>query len=294
MLCPKPADAGALDDNRPAFRQLKAAIGPLRTRLFDDLVERRTPSNVLRAFFFAFREALQLHVKSAFRQVLMIGSANATQLQDTPIKWASWHVQHMIVGASLSTQEWVVSCCDGLGWDPNDFLRRPEWRDPMQALMHPALAGLETSPLPWNSNPQIMVIRVLKVFTDDFVASLEATLETCAEEAALEFSGSTRLNIGLQGASQRRATKQRTPSNAERKRREAIYGAVQAKLKGLKYCRILDSRNLQPPQVWIDEGCPEKYAAAYASGKKWQKRIQDEKYRYQKKLAPLPVPPTNA
>jgi hypothetical protein len=73
------------------------------------------------------------------------------------------------------------------------------------------------------------------------------------------------------------------PTKAKRpKRRDTvIFGAIQAGLKGPKYCALLDQRNAQLPSAWTDEGCPDTYAEANRSPK-WRKRIQDEKCRYRR------------
>ena len=73
------------------------------------------------------------------------------------------------------------------------------------------------------------------------------------------------------------------PAKAKRpKRRDTvIFGAIQAGLKGLKYCALLDQRKAQLPSAWTDEGCPDTYAEANRSPK-WRKRIQDEKSRYRR------------
>lgn len=60
---------------------------------------------------------------------------------------------------------------------------------------------------------------------------------------------------------------------------ELIFGAIQAGLKGQKYCATLDSRRVRLPDQWIEEGCPDMYGKAYREPR-WRKRIQDEKSRY--------------
>jgi hypothetical protein len=48
--------------------------------------------------------------------------------------------------------------------------------------------------------------------------------------------------------------------------------------KGPDYARELDRAGIEPPTVWIEEGCPRTYAEAYRN-RKWATRIQNEKYR---------------
>jgi hypothetical protein len=76
--------------------------------------------------------------------------------------------------------------------------------------------------------------------------------------------------------------KKLTPS--EQTRLRVIFGAIQANLEGLPYCRELDRKHLPVPAKWIANGCPKTYAAAYnADDRGWRQRIHDEKYRYGKK-----------
>ena len=70
-------------------------------------------------------------------------------------------------------------------------------------------------------------------------------------------------------------------TSAERKRRKVIFGAIQAALKGQKYCSELDSRRLPPP--WRAERCPSTYTLAYKDSR-WRKRIQDEKCRFRERF----------
>lgn len=78
-----------------------------------------------------------------------------------------------------------------------------------------------------------------------------------------------------------RKKRRTTKSKAQLKRAQVIFGAIQAGLKGLKYCGELDSKKLQILADWKDTGCPNSYGAAYKQGEPWRKRIQDEKYRHQ-------------
>jgi hypothetical protein len=85
------------------------------------------------------------------------------------------------------------------------------------------------------------------------------------------------------GIAPRKRHAQKKLTKAETQRRAAIFGAIQARDKALKYCKTLDDRKLPIPADWIQDGCPKTYAAAYGAGQPWRKRIQDEKSRYQKK-----------
>lgn len=95
-----------------------------------------------------------------------------------------------------------------------------------------------------------------------------------------------RLEIAAQQSQPRRAV--RTLTNSERKRRTVIFGAIDAGLRGPKYCNLLDERSLRIPIKWKEEACPDTYTKAYRI-KCWQKRIQDEKCRYRKQFDKTPA-----
>jgi hypothetical protein len=74
--------------------------------------------------------------------------------------------------------------------------------------------------------------------------------------------------------SERRST--HVQSNREKEIREiASLG-----FKGLSYCREMDRRQISGDPEWLNnEQWPGTYEGAYRQGKKWQKRIQQEKWR---------------
>ena len=71
------------------------------------------------------------------------------------------------------------------------------------------------------------------------------------------------------------------------KRRAVIFGAIQAGLKGEKYCSALDRRRVQLPGTWKEDGCPDTYTQAYKD-KRWRQRIHDEKSRYRERYGDTP------
>jgi hypothetical protein len=84
----------------------------------------------------------------------------------------------------------------------------------------------------------------------------------------------------LDGKSETRRPVRKTQRSKRHSHRTAvIFGAIQADLRGKKYCAALDVRKLWPPEAWREGGCPSSYARAYLD-EKWRKRIQDEKCRY--------------
>ena len=86
-----------------------------------------------------------------------------------------------------------------------------------------------------------------------------------------------------------RPASKRKRSKLEIKRERVIFGAIQAQLKGPKYCTALDNGQLPIPLAWREDGCPDTYVAAYKHGPPWQKKIQDEKHRYQQRYDSLPA-----
>jgi len=78
-------------------------------------------------------------------------------------------------------------------------------------------------------------------------------------------------------------------SKQELRRKAVIFGAIQAKLKGPKYCAELDRRSLPIPAAWTEDGCPSKYAEAYNRGDPWRKKIHDEKHRFTVEYERIPA-----
>ena len=63
-------------------------------------------------------------------------------------------------------------------------------------------------------------------------------------------------------------------------REKAIREIASLGYKGLRYCREVDGRKISGPPEWlINEEWPGTYEGAYRQGKKWQKRIHQEKWR---------------
>jgi hypothetical protein len=86
------------------------------------------------------------------------------------------------------------------------------------------------------------------------------------------------------GPSRRRVTV------AVNKRLAVIFGAIQAKLKGMDYCKKLDAERISIPGRWTDNGCPSTYVGAYQLAAPWRKKIQDEKHRFKRKYDSVPAP----
>lgn len=101
-------------------------------------------------------------------------------------------------------------------------------------------------------------------------------------QAPVTITPPEQLSPPIQGGRQQRSRVKSTKTQL--KACSVIFGAIQSGLKGMKYCKNLDERRLKIPEGWRDSGCPETYIKAYIQGKPWQKKIQDQKSRHQKKF----------
>jgi hypothetical protein len=72
----------------------------------------------------------------------------------------------------------------------------------------------------------------------------------------------------------------------EMERREKIFIALSLGYKGMPYSKLLDRLQLSTRARWQARGCPRKYSDAYAN-EKWQDRVSDEKYQFQRKFNDL-------
>jgi len=67
------------------------------------------------------------------------------------------------------------------------------------------------------------------------------------------------------------------------RRLRTIFGVLQSKVTGLKYCVALDNRGLTTPEDWQLDGCPKAYKDAYQDPK-WRQRLHNEKSKYATKF----------
>ena len=116
----------------------------------------------------------------------------------------------------------------------------------------------------------------------DRLAELERTLEHELKRRApfpqVQSTGSVPQQQAATSTNKRRAKGQER-SALRLKRDGVIYGAIQAGLKGVQYCKYLDDSCLSLLPEWRAAGCPDTYTKAYRGGEPWRKKIQDEKTR---------------
>ena len=79
----------------------------------------------------------------------------------------------------------------------------------------------------------------------------------------------------------RRRTKAPVYEEREKNIREIIKN--QPHLRGLAYCRQLDSAQIRIPHIWQIQGCPPSYVEAYKKGRPWTHYIHTEKSRLRPK-----------
>jgi len=188
-------DTGAFTS---ALVTLKAFIGQSSTRFFHDLMKRGTPSAILAAFFHFYKAAMAVQVKTAFHDLLAIGSANSGRLETPPIEWAAWQVKSIINSASYLTGLWLKRCCDvdtydlADGYDPNageeDERVWTSWRAPRFVGMEPSLGRPFEASRVWEREDVESSQSVVKAFKEYFVIHLEARLKECVGSAHLEFA----------------------------------------------------------------------------------------------------------
>jgi hypothetical protein len=193
-------EAGQSEEIREYASQLvilKGCVGPSSTQYFHDLLKRKTPSAILKAFFHLYQEVMAQAVKIAFRDLLETGSANAKRLDTPPIDWAEWQVKSIINSASYLTGLWLKGCCDVQAYDssaPHDFdwdageeeeLTWTSWRAPRYASMQPSLGLPYEASRALEREDEESSRDVVKAFKQYFVIHLEAELKDCVGEARL-------------------------------------------------------------------------------------------------------------
>lgn len=76
-----------------------------------------------------------------------------------------------------------------------------------------------------------------------------------------------------------RMRRRRASDVARSSRQKKIREIISLGCKGPQYCREIDRRKIPGKPEWLTKGWPGTYETAYKLGKKWQKRIQQEKWR---------------
>jgi hypothetical protein len=97
-----------------------------------------------------------------------------------------------------------------------------------------------------------------------------------------------RLEIVERQSKSGRAKRKSHTTKMQSHKTQVIFGAIQLRLKGQKYCTALDDRKVRIPERWTEEGCPDTYPKAYKETQ-WRKRIQDEKSRYREQYDQTPA-----
>lgn len=199
-LHPRESPSDNLPEFLSALTTLKAIVGPNTTQFFHDFLKRGTPSAILAAFFHFYQELMAVQVKSAFRDLLEIGSANAHRLETRPIEWAEWQVKSLINSASYQSGLWLKGCCDVETYDPSaghnfDWNAGEEeervwtsWRAPKFASMRPSLGLPYVASQAWEREDEDSSRKVLKAFRQYFVINLEEELKDCVGSAHLELA----------------------------------------------------------------------------------------------------------
>jgi hypothetical protein len=111
----------------------------------------------------------------------------------------------------------------------------------------------------------------------------EVTAELAVHECNLISEAKVNLNrvsaIYGEKPRMRRYSKRRS-GLAQSNRQKELREIASLGYKGLRYCREVDERKILGDSNWLNnEEWPGTYEAAYKQGKKWRKRIQQEKWR---------------
>jgi hypothetical protein len=163
------------------------------------------------------------------------------------------------------------------------------WQAPSFLVMKPWLHRPYDPDRAWDLQDPETSRKWLEAIADHYVLLLGIALKDAAGKAALQLAKqpkdahSTAADNGPRREREsmlpRPVAKRNQPSKRESHRRVQVVEVIKAELKGLGYCKALDGRGVRVPLRWREEGCPSTYFAAYKSGEKWRKRIQDEKSR---------------
>ena len=137
-----------------------------------------------------------------------------------------------------------------------------------------------------NNSPAAITQRVVFRLGSELCQRLRYRSGQAVEEGFLALRSSTEANAVT--APRMSSGRRRSRSRAALKQDGIIFGAIQAGLKGLQYCRHLDRHNIPVSERWKADGCPDTFAKAYKRGEPWRKKIQDQKHRMTQKFQATP------
>jgi hypothetical protein len=241
-------------------------------------------SKIIQAQFAAWKLGCVSAIKEFFPQYVELGCKYQYVLKSDPVEWAverTWKSLHGHCGVnklgepgnhSFDSVRWWLAVATELNFKVN-LQDAKSWRAPRWLTESRSLAATE---------------QLFDNFLDRLSLTFYDVLDEEKERARVRVALNSPSSIDPQRGELPAPANGKSPSNCRKKvltkaeilRRKVIFGAIQANLKGPKYCKALDDRKLPVPTSWIDDGCPSKYVDAYRAGPTWRKRIQDEKSRY--------------
>jgi hypothetical protein len=297
-LHPHTEDLNELAPYMESLVVYRGIIGPQADKAFTGRLRVGTPPSIFKAFFGAHLAGLRVEVRNHFDQVLRIGVAKSGLLSTDPVVWAAKQLELLIKGVAYRPGMWVKSVCDRQPPTPlttkesiEDEIFWKSWRAPKLIHMKPS-GNTPYDPLTaWEREDQPRTESLLRDLSRNFVLLLEIELEKAAGAAHVELAQKPTPQVTEQPASQptttaKRRKTARPKTKARTKREQVIFGAIQAKLKGIKYCKYLDEQKIPPLEEWED--FPGTYVAGYRAGLAYRKKLQDEKHRYKEKYDGMP------
>jgi hypothetical protein len=297
-LHPDAKDLDGLAPYMDALMAFRTIVGPQADADFTRRLRVGTPPSIFKAFFEAQLAGIRVEIRNNFDQVLRIGVANSRLLSTDPVAWATMHLELLIQGVSHRPDIWVKSVCDKKALLPpgtevslEDEIFWKSWRAPKLIHMEPSGNTRYDAATAWDREDRARTESLLSALYRNFVLFLEIELEKVAGPAHVEFAQKALPRVSEQYPTQpktgaKKPNHPRPKTKAQAKRERVIFGAIQAKLKGIKYCKYLDEQKIAPLAVWED--FPGSYAAGYRAGLTYRKKLQDEKHRYQEKYDGMP------
>src|SRR5919108_883690 len=218
--------------------------------------------------------------EKGFSELLAVGLANESLLPKKPVDWAKSHLQILHDNEKSRVKFWIELVCDG---EPHGlFSRRPgkPWYAPKFLNMQPCGNNSYDTESAWMREDEATTEKLLQSLSRRFIESFKNDLDRIAGDAYLKLAKNVQrpAQSGVDPVNKGLVRKVRVPKQGQHAT-GVIFGAIQARLKGLEYCRYVDGCGIRPPAKWQAEGCPSTYVAAYQQGQPWRKKIQDQKHR---------------
>ncbi|HEX4543706.1 MAG TPA: hypothetical protein VH114_11105 [Candidatus Acidoferrum sp.] len=162
---------------KSAFISYRKIIGLGAVQQFDKDHQAGTPPAIFHAYIKAFSAGIYSEIRRLFNELLQIGIANSTVLEEHPAEWAKTQLSLLINSKRHVVKTWIKSVCDKQDYSKaakndeeiEELIYWKKWRAPKLIYMQPS-GNLRYDPsTAWNHEDETMTQELLDGLSDRFI-----------------------------------------------------------------------------------------------------------------------------